>query len=223
MLRVGLTGGLGSGKSTVAASLAKRGAYVIQADEIARELMRPGQAVYKAIVDHFGTEVVTAGGELDRAKLARLAFADGRVEELNAIVHPAVIARQAKMAEEIGKLDPDAVVVIESALIFETRHGGDDGWRRRFDRLVLVTATEEQQIDRFVNRSPANGGSDKDVAAAREDARRRLGQQMADREKEGMCDYVLRNEGTFHELETKVDALWASLRGDAAGRREERR
>ncbi len=221
MLRVGLTGGLASGKSTAAKMLAVRGAYVIQADEIAREMMRPGQAVYAAIVERFSSDVVNAGGELDRAKLARLAFAAGRVEELNAIVHPAVIARQGEMTGEIARRDPEAVVVVESALIFETQHGGDGGWRGRFDRLVLVTAGEELRIDRFVKRSAGDCGNQNEIEVAREEARRRLGRQMPDREKEALCDYVLRNEGTLMELESKVNALWAKLRANVAGQRED--
>ena len=99
MLRVGLTGGLGSGKSTAARMFAALGAHVLQSDTIGREMMEPGQAVYAAIVDHFGRGVVRPDSRLDRAALAKIAFDDGRVEELNAIVHPAVIARQAR---EVG-------------------------------------------------------------------------------------------------------------------------
>ena len=150
-LRVGLTGGLGSGKSTVAGMLAKKGAHVLSADEIGRSLMQPGTAVFDAIVQSFGPSVVQHDGVLNRPELARLAFAGGRVEELNAIVHPATIARQGELVDAIFARDADAVVVIESALIFETRHG--DGWRDRFDRLVLVTAPESLKIERFVLRS----------------------------------------------------------------------
>ena len=102
MLRVGLTGGLGSGKSTAARLFAALGAHVLQSDAIGRELMEPGQAVYAAIAAHFGDGVVLADGRLDRGKLARIAFADGRVEELNAIVHPAVIAREAELVRRFG-------------------------------------------------------------------------------------------------------------------------
>src|SRR5271163_2692624 len=98
MLRVGLTGGLGSGKSTVAAMLKDLGAYVLSADEIGRKLTEPGQACYTAIVENFGEGVVREDGSLDRPALAKIAFGDGRVEELNAIVHPATIALQEKIA-----------------------------------------------------------------------------------------------------------------------------
>jgi dephospho-CoA kinase len=186
MLRVGLTGGLGSGKSTAARLFAAHGAHVLQSDAIGRELMEPGQLVYAVIVDHFGRSVVSPDGRLDRAALAKIAFADGRVEELNAIVHPAVIARQAELAEAIGASDPHAIVVVESALIFETKYGetkysetkysktkygetkqsdadqsasenpAGKSWYSRFDRVILVTAPEEVKIARFVARSAAS-------------------------------------------------------------------
>jgi dephospho-CoA kinase len=185
MLRVGLTGGLGSGKSTAARLFAALGAHVLNADAIGRELMEPGQPVYAAIVAHFGKGVVLADGSLDRRALAQIAFADGRVEELNAIVHPAVIARQAELSEEIFARDARAVVMVESALIFETNYGetnygetkygetkyseansgepstgrvnrfGGPRWQNRFDRIILVMAPEEAKIARFVARSGA--------------------------------------------------------------------
>ena len=124
MLRVGLTGGLGSGKSTVGAMFRALGAHVIDADAVGRSLMQPGQQVYRNIVERFGQHVVQENGELDRAELARLAFDGGRMEELNSIVHPAVIAEQTAWMQEIAEHEPDAVAIIESALIFETRHGG---------------------------------------------------------------------------------------------------
>jgi dephospho-CoA kinase len=113
MLRVGLTGGLGSGKSTAARLFAALGAHVLQADAIGRLMMEPGESVYAAILAHFGDSVVAADGTLDRKALARIAFAEGRVEELNAIVHPAVIARQAELSEAIFARDPEAVVIVE--------------------------------------------------------------------------------------------------------------
>ena len=222
MLRVGLTGGLGSGKSTVAAMLERRGAQVLQADEIGREMMRPEQAVYAAIVEQFGAEVVQADGELDRAELARLAFAEGRVEELNAIVHPAVIARQAEIAEGIAARDPGAVLVVESALIFETKYGetndGGVGWRARFDRMILVVAPEELKIARFVERASKQGSPDREATEAlEEEARRRLGRQIDDAAKAAACDYILKNGGSLAELEAQVDALWPVLKEEAQG------
>jgi len=119
MLRVGLTGGLGSGKSTVAGYLRDLGAEVIEADALGRALMEPGQPVFSSIVERFGSEVVSPDGRLNRARLAELAFQDGRVKELNAIVHPAVIAAERCWIEKVFARNPAAVAVVESALIFE--------------------------------------------------------------------------------------------------------
>jgi len=203
-LRVGLTGGLGSGKSTVAAMLKDLGAYVLSADDIGRKLMEPSQTCYTAIVEHFGAGVVRKDGTLDRPALAKIAFADGRVEELNAIVHPATIALQEKIAAEISRRDPDAVIVVESALIFESTHG--KGWRERFDKVILVTAPEEAKIGRFIARSGAG-----DIAAFEVEARRRLAQLIPDEVKAPQCDYVIRNDGTVEQLQARVETVWKDL------------
>src|SRR5205814_6148067 len=119
MLRVGLTGGLGSGKSTVARMLRELGAEVIESDELGRALMEPGQEAFKEIVRVFGDEVLLPEGRLNRARLAEMAFKGGRVKELNAIIHPAVIDAQRRWMEEVFARDPAAVAVVVSALIFE--------------------------------------------------------------------------------------------------------
>ena len=217
MLRVGLTGGLGSGKSTAAKLFAAHGAHILQSDAIGRELMEPGQAVYSAIIDHFGATVISPDGQLDRAALAKIAFTDGRVEELNAIVHPAVIARQTQLTESIVARDPQAIVIVESALIFETRYGDSqnpDGkpWHTRFDRIILVTAPEELKIARFVARSnPDKPITEERRAQLEAEARRRLSQQISDDQKSALCDYVLTNSGALSELEWQVDQLWPIL------------
>ena len=222
MLRVGLTGGLGSGKSTVAEMLAKRGAEVVRSDDLARALMQPGEPVYRAIAERFGPEVVREGGELDRVALARLAFGQGRVEELNAIVHPAVLARQAAMAAEVEVRRPGAVLVVESALLLQTRHAGEGGWQRRFDRLVVVTAPEALRVERFAGRlaggAAAAAGEASSAEELRAEARRRMAQQMAEGEMAARADFVVRNEGSREALEGEVDRLWALLDGEARGR-----
>jgi dephospho-CoA kinase len=219
MLRVCLTGGLGSGKTTAAGLFAALGAEVLSADAIGRELMEPGQAVYAAIVAHFGDGVVMADGRLDRGALARIAFADGRVEELNAMVHPAVIVRQAELTEEIFRRDGAAVVMVESALIFETKYGGDAGWRSRFDRLILVTAPEEVKVARFVARCAAGATVSAERRVELEDeARLRLEKQMTDEQKSALCDYVLTNGGALKELEWQVDQLWPILKAIESSR-----
>lgn len=199
MLRVGLTGGLGSGKSTVARMLGERGAYILNADEMGRALMQPGTAVFSQIVEKFGSEVVAPDGSLDRAALGRLAFQGGRVEELNAIVHPATIAQQAAEIARIAKTNPGAIVVIESALIFESKHGD----LSRFDKLVLVTAPDALKIARFTVRT----------GLSEDEARQRLARQIPDAEKIGCVDYVLPNDGSLAELAIQVQIVWDNLCG----------
>jgi len=221
MLRVGLTGGLGSGKSTVASMLRSLGAQVIEADNLGRTLMEPGQNVYAEIVRAFGTDVVAPDGRLDRARLATLAFQGGRLNELNAIVHPAVIAAQRRRMESVFAKDPAAVAVIESALIFEVerdaRARGESetilaDWRRRIDRIVVVTAPDDLKIARYSARvSPSPAG----LAIAQEDARVRLAHQIPDAEKIARADYVLDNTGDEAALRAQVEALWQRLKTES--------
>jgi dephospho-CoA kinase len=213
VLRVGLTGGLGSGKSTAMEFFAAHGAYVFFADEIGRALMQPGEDVYAAIVAQFGSAVVRADGSLDRPVLARLAFEGGRLEELEAIVHPATIARQAALIAEVAARDPNAVAIVESALIFETKFGGEGGWHKRFDRIIFVQASQELKIARFVERS--SGGrapGDEQRTALEAEARRRLAQQSDGERNAERCDYVLTNDGSPDQLRAQVDALWPELK-----------
>lgn len=216
MLRVGLTGGLGSGKSTAAQRFAELGAHVLSSDEIGRELMQPGQPVYKRIVERFGPSVISPDGSLNRPALAQMAFSEGRLDELTAIVHPPTIERQAELASSIASRDPHAVVVVESALIFETKHDGADGWRRRFDRIVLVTAPEETRIARFVSRMAGGSPINQEQRRALEaEARRRMSNQLDDAWKAAQSDYVLTNEGAVGDLYAQVDALWPELQRQA--------
>ena len=220
MLRVGLTGGLGSGKSTVADYLRELGAEVIEADELGRALMEPGQQVYAEIVNAFGPEVVSPDGRLNRARLAQLAFHGGRLNELNAIVHPAVIAAQQHWMEEVFARDPAAVAVVESALIFEVvrdarARGLQEGvlthWRR-IDRIIVVTAPDEVKIARYVARISSEGAGRE---AAEADARMRLAHQIPDREKAARADYVLDNTGDIAQLHAQVVALWQRLKEES--------
>jgi dephospho-CoA kinase len=221
MLRVGLTGGLGSGKSTVAAYLRELGAEVVEADQLGRALMEPGQEVYSEIVRAFGPEVVSPDGRLDRARLAEVAFQGGRLDELNAIIHPAVIAAQRRWMEEVFARDPAAVAVIESALIFEVerdaRARGEEetvlaDWRRRIDRVVVVTAPDEVKIARYAARICPSGEGREAVEA---DARRRLAHQIPDAEKAARADYVLENAGDPSALRAQVVELWRRLKAES--------
>jgi len=221
MLRVGLTGGLGSGKSTVAGYLRELGAQVIEADELGRKLMEPGQPVYTAIVATFGDEVVGADGRLNRARLAEMAFKGGRLNELNAIVHPAVIQEQRRWMEDVFRAQPAAVAVVESALIFEVerdarlrgeRESVLADWRKRFDRVVVVTAPDELKIVRYAARRGRDGAA-WDAAAA--DARTRLKHQISDAEKAPRADYVLENTGDLDALRGQVVELWKRLKAES--------
>ena len=217
MLRVGLTGGLGSGKSTVGSLLRELGAEVIEADEMGRALMEPGHAVYAEIVRAFGPEVVGADGRLDRARIAALAFGGGRLQELNAIVHPAVVEQQRRWMNEVFARNPAAVAVVVSALIFEVERdalarGESDSilsdWRRRIDRVVVVTAPDELKIRRYVDRL---GVSDSQRAAVEADAWSRLSHQIPDALKAARADYILENNRDKPALRAQVEELWGRL------------
>ncbi|MGC2639791.1 MAG: dephospho-CoA kinase [Acidobacteriaceae bacterium] len=214
MLRVGLTGGLGSGKSTVASLLRDRGFIILEADAIARDLMQPGQAVYRAISEHFGPEVVQSDGSLDRAKLAELSFRGGRLQELTRIVHAPTIVEQERQTDAVFARDPHAVVVVESALVFEADAWGTaPGWRKRFDRVVLVTAPDDLKIRRFVDRILPEAATLEMRAAAESGARARLAAQLPDAVKIPRSDYVIDNSGDLAALRHQVDRIATDLIG----------
>lgn len=205
MLRVGLTGGLGSGKSTVAGMFTELGAAVISADQLGRQLMQPGEPVYAAIVQRFGTGVVRADGLLDRRALAELAFQQNRADALNHIVHPAVVAAQQEWMRGVFDKEPGRVAVVESALIFEVEKWGTaPGWMERFDRLILVTVPDEVKIARFVARAA-------DKAGAEVDARARLALQIPDAEKAARCDFVIDNSGSLEQTRGVVERIYREL------------
>lgn len=221
MLRVGLTGGLGSGKSTVAVFLREFGAQVIEADALGRKMMEPGHAVYDEIVRRFGSDVIHSDGRLNRPRLAELAFEHGRLAELNSIVHPAVIAAQQHWMDEVAANDPAAVAVIESALIFEVvrdaqARGEKESvladWRRRIDRIVLVTAPDDLKVARYAARISPPGPARE---AAEVDARTRLAHQIPDSEKIPLSDYVLDNRGDKAFLYEQVASLWQILKAQS--------
>jgi len=141
MLKIGLTGGIASGKSLVSQIFNELGAHTIDADEIAHELMRPGEPVYNEVVQTFGSEILNPDKTVNRAKLAELAFDKRRprIYELNRIVHPGVIQSYENWMEEIRQREPDAIVILEAALVLEA------GLRRRFDRIVVVTCKPQQR------------------------------------------------------------------------------
>lgn len=205
MLRAGLTGGIACGKTAVAEMFAVLGAYILNADSLAHELYRPGKPVYQELVKRFGGEIVKTDGTIDRPKLAALAFDGGRVEELNRIVHPAVIARQQELMDAIGAKDPKAVVLSEAALIFEAGGG------KRFDKVIVVTCKPEQKAARLAKRLGV------DEAAAQAEVDRRMKSQIPDHEKARRADYVIDNAGSFEETRRQVKKVFTELKA-LAGR-----
>lgn len=208
MLKLGLTGGIASGKSVVGEMFVKLGARLIQSDAVAHTLMQPGQAVYEEVVRHFGREVLNPDGSINRSRLAEAAFgstggAPPRVRELNEIVHPAVIEHENKWVEEIGRSDPNAIAIVEAALILEARAAG------RFDRLIVVTCHPEQRISRFARRM----GISED--AARAEVTRRMAAQIPDEEKIKAADFVIDNSGSLDATEQQVERVFAALQRPA--------
>jgi len=213
MLRVGLTGGLGSGKSTIADMFAALGAHVIKADTVARDLMHPGEDVFDKIVARFGSEILSPTGEIDRPKLAQIVFAgegsEQRLDQLNAIVHPAVIAVQMDWLTQIAESHPHAVAIVESALIFESAYADS---KRSFHRILLVVAPDEVKVARFVSRTLAGRTvSPQEQAALEADARQRLSHQIPDAKKAPRCDYILDNSGSLENLQQQVRRIFVEL------------
>lgn len=198
MLKVGLTGGIASGKSTVLEMFAARGAHTLRADQVAHQLMVPGTQLYRRIIDAFGREILARDGRIDRPRLAAMAFPK-RIQELNALVHPAVLAYEDKWMRRTGKEDPDAVAICEAALLIEA------GGANRFDRLIVVTCTEEQRVARFADRCGLR------LEQARAEVLRRMTTQMPDKKKADFADYLIDNSGTPAELRAIVDYIWSQL------------
>jgi dephospho-CoA kinase len=212
MLRVGLTGGLGSGKSTVAGIFQELGAAVISADQLGRQLMQPGEQVYAAIVRAFGQGVVRGDGSLDRKALAELAFQHNQADALNHIVHPAVVAAEEEWMRSVFAADPTRVALVESALIFEVEKWGTaPGWLQRFDKLILVVVPDEVKIVRFVSRMMADDGRESRRETLTQDARARMAMQIRDQEKAGRCEYVIDNSGSLEETRKRTVEIYREL------------
>jgi dephospho-CoA kinase len=209
LLKVGLTGGIASGKSVVGEMFVALGAHLIQADQIAHELMQPGQKVYDEVVRQFGTGILNPDGSVNRPRLAEAAFGNpgvqgpSRVAALNRIVHPAVIRRQDDWMAEVGAREPHAVTIVEAALILEA------GARSRFDRMVVVTCGEEQRVQRFAARLKI------DKETARREVVRRMAAQLSDGEKINAADYVVDNSGSLEATAEQVRGIYAQLREEA--------
>jgi dephospho-CoA kinase len=199
LLRVGLTGGVACGKSVVLEMFARRGAHVIQADQIARQLMQPGQPVYKNVVAHFGRDILLPDGQIDRQKLAQVAFPD-RIAELNKIVHPAVIKSQEDWMNRLAHKDAKGIAMVEAALILEA------GIAKQFDKLVVVTCGLAQKIHRFAARHKL------DPQTAQYEINRRMAAQLPDEAKTKAADFIIDNTGSLAEAERQVESVFAELR-----------
>ncbi|MFE7381048.1 dephospho-CoA kinase [Streptomyces zhihengii] len=200
MLTVGLTGGIGAGKSEVSRLFVSYGAVLVDADRIAREVVEPGTPGLAAVVEAFGREVLTPQGALDRPKLGSVVFSDPeRLATLNAIVHPLVGARSRELEAAAG---PDDVVVHDVPLLTE------NGLAELYDVVVVVDASPETQLDRLVR---LRGMSESD-------ARARMAAQATREERRAVADLVIDNDGQLGELEPQVRKVWDELSRRAAAR-----
>ena len=194
MLLVGLTGGIGAGKSSVAALLAERGAVILDADQVARDVVEPDAPAFAALVERFGPEIVGPDGRLDRPKLAELAFAsDTGTADLNAIVHPAV---GKEFLARMQAAPADAIVVCDVPLLVESETARSRG----YEYVIVVEAPLETRLDRLEERG-----------VPRNDAVARIAQQATDDERRAIATHLVDNAGDRAQLEAQVDAIWQDL------------
>ncbi len=197
MLKVGLTGGIATGKSFVLGVLNKLGCEVLDSDRTARDVVEPGQPAFEEIVAYFGKQVVTTDGKLDRAKLGEIVFTDtAKREKLNSIVHPRVYEAQARWLAEIERGNPQAITIIDAALLIET------GSFRRFDKLIVVHCEPEIQLERLMARNNLT----------REEAVARISSQMPSAEKLKYADFAINTSLGFEDTRSQVESLYQQLR-----------
>jgi len=199
ILRTGLTGGIASGKSTIARIFAKLGCITVDADQIVARLYQPGEAGHEALVRTYGSGILLPDGTIDRRKLADVAFAsDEAAKALNALIHPLVIAEEARLMGDVR----EGIVMVEATLLIEA--GGKD----RYDRIVIVDVDPETQLARAIARG-----------MTREDAARRIAHQMPRKERLRYADYVIDNSGDLDAAEAETRRVFAALQRDLAARR----
>jgi len=200
MLRVGLTGGIGCGKSIVAARMRELGCYVLEADRMAHRLIEPGQPAYDDVVREFGREILESHGQVIRAKLAEIVFADpARLARLNAIVHPLVLGRVMTELDRLAPSDPEGVAVVEAALLIEA------GYHDNLDRLIVVWCTPEQQLARLTDAASGRGMTP-------EQARARIAAQLSLQEKRKLADDEIDCSGTMDQTLRQVTGLVERLK-----------
>jgi dephospho-CoA kinase len=196
MLQLGLTGGLGSGKTFVGQTLEGYGCHLIQSDAVGHEVLLPGGEAYEPVVQEFGREILLDDGAIDRRKLAAAVFdRPERLERLNQLVHPAVRSRQEKAMQELRQTDSDGIVVVEAAILVET------GSYKKFDRLIVVVCRLEQQIERAMKRG-----------MSLEEVESRLKRQLPNEEKVRVADYVIDSSSSKEETAAQVRAVYEELR-----------
>lgn len=193
----GLTGGVASGKSTVAGMMAELGAKIIDADQLGHELARAPFPAHQEIVQHFGAEILDSSGEIDRRRLGPMVFADAtKLRQLNAILHPRIVHRVRELVSQYQCEDPHSVIVVDAALIFEVGMGAD------FCKVVVAWCRPEQQIQRLIAKT----------GITREEAERRLAAQMPVAEKRHRADYVIDCSGSKARTRAQVQAVYGELR-----------
>ena len=196
MIIVGLTGGLGTGKSTVTNLFRELGAYVVDWDELARRATRPRSKAWKEITEHFGTGILDDDLTINRQKLARIVFSDKRkLAELNLIVHPEVFKEDERITDEIASRDPDALIIKDIPLLFEV------GRHMSVDKIIVVSASKRTQLRRL-----------REKGIAREEARSRMKSQLPLEEKTKSADFVIDNDGSLEETRRQVENLYSLLR-----------
>jgi dephospho-CoA kinase len=197
MLRVGLTGGLASGKSFVGKTLAQLGCHLIQADELGHKVLLPGGEAYASVIKEFGTQILAPDGAIDRHKLAMEVFDQPeRLKSLNSLIHPPVIRMQEELMAQAEAADPEGIAVVEAAILIET------GSYKRFKKLILAVCDDEQQIKRAIHRDHMT----------RDEALARLARQMPLTEKRKYADYVVDTSGTKEQTIIQTQQIYNSLR-----------
>jgi dephospho-CoA kinase len=197
MLRVGLTGSIGVGKSFVSGVLAEFGCHLLDADETAREVVEPGSPALRDVVAAFGPDILRDDGSLDRAKLGALVFADANMRaKLNSILHPYIIAKQDEQLREWEAIDPGGIAIVDAALMIES------GGYRRFDKIIVVHCRPEVQLQRVMERNNLS----------REEAEKRIGAQMAQEEKKKFADYLIDTSDGFDAARKRAGEVYGELR-----------
>jgi len=197
MLRVGLTGGIATGKSTVGAMFVELGCHLIESDQITHQLFEPGQAVHAAVVQQFGKHIVTGDGTIDRRILGDIVFKDPQARaELNSLVHPAIIQRQQEWLKGIEARDPGGIAIVDAALMIEV------GTYKNYDKVIVVTGSPEIQRERLRARS----------ALSEEQIESRIRSQMPTEEKMKYADFVIDNSGSIESTRAQVERVYRQLR-----------